>query len=123
MATIVHFDINADDPALLGSFYGKLLDWKITAVPGMNYYFIETAGLNGGKGIGGGISQRSAETWKGITSFIGVASIDATISRVTELGGKVLLPRQRIPGYGYNAICADPENNVFGLFEEDAGAA
>ena len=122
MAAIVHFDISADNPERLKDFYEKLLGWKIEALPGMDYYFVETTGLHGEKGIGGGISKRSTESWKGITNFMGVDSIDATISKLTSLGGKVIVPKQLIPGYGYNAICSDPENNVIGLFQEDTGA-
>ncbi len=123
MPTIVHFDINAKQPARLKSFYESLFGWKIEALPGIeDYYFVETTGLDGKKGIGGGISRRTSETWTGITDFIGVSSIDDALEKVRELGGKVVVPRRVITGFGYNAICSDPEGNVIGLFQEDSNA-
>ena len=123
MPAIVHFDIGARQPARLKGFYENLFGWKIDALPGIeDYYFVETTGLDGKKGIGGGISRRTSEAWSGITNFIGVLSIDAALAKVTELGGKILVPRRVITGFGYNAICSDPEGNVIGLFQEDSNA-
>jgi len=123
MATIVHFDISADKPKRAKEFYEKLFGWKITLLPGpMDYYLIETIDLEGKKGIGGGMSQRTAESKNGITNFIGVSSIDESIKKLTELGGKVIIPKQVVPGFGYNALCTDTENNLFGLFQEDTNA-
>ena len=37
---------------------------------------------------------------------------------VEKLGGKVVMPKTAVPGWGYLAICMDTENNTFGLWEE-----
>ena len=121
MATIVHFDISAENPERAKSFYEKLFGWKITLLPGpMNYYLIETSDLNGKNGIGGGMAKRENPDQTGINNFIGVSSVDESLKKVTDLGGKVIQQIQEVPGWGYLALCRDTENNVFGLFEEAA---
>lgn len=123
MPTIIHFDISADDLDRARKFYEKLFGWRITAMEGfLDYYEIETTDLQGKKSIGGGITKRQQPQQTGINEFIGVASIDESIAKVTSLGGKILQPKQIIPGYGYMALCADTENNAFGLFEDDKNA-
>lgn len=121
MATIIHFDISADNPERAKQFYETLLGWKFNLLPGpMAYYLVETRGLDGKPGPGGGMAKRTGEQ-QGITNFMGVASIDASLMQVKQLGGKVIGEKQAIPGYGNLAVCMDTENNIFGLFEEQTG--
>jgi predicted enzyme related to lactoylglutathione lyase len=123
MATIVHFDISADDPERAGKFYETLFGWKITWLPGpTNYYLAETKDLKGNPGVGGGIAKRESGQQASITNFIGVTSINETIDQVTKCGGKVIQKKQPVPGWGHIAVCTDTENNIFGLFEEDKNA-
>jgi predicted enzyme related to lactoylglutathione lyase len=120
MASIIHFNISAEDPTRAKEFYEKLFDWKFRLLPGpMNYYIIETKDLEGKTGTGGGMTKRENQQQPGITNFIGVASIDDSIKKVKQLGGKIIQPRQAVPGWGSLALCADTENNQFGLFQED----
>ncbi len=44
------------------------------------------------------------------------------MEKVQRLGGKVCKPKTAVPEMGYFAICQDPENNVFALWERDEGA-
>lgn len=119
MPTITHFDIPAGNQERAKTFYEKLFDWKIQLLPGPEpYYLIETKALNGDTGTGGGISKRENVSQTGINNFIGVSSIDESIKKVIELGGKVIQDKQTLPGWGYLALCTDTENNTFGLFEE-----
>jgi predicted enzyme related to lactoylglutathione lyase len=122
MATVVHWDIAADDVERAKNFYKEMFDWKIMAPPGMaDYYLFETAGLDGKAGVGGGIGKKSSPQ-QGITSYIGVDSIEKYCTKVEKLGGKVLQPKMTVPGWGYMAVCLDTENNVFGLWQDDSTA-
>lgn len=70
MATIVHFDISADDPERAKHFYEQMFDWKFQLMPGpMKYYLIETSDLNGGRGVGGGIAKSDAPGQVSINNF------------------------------------------------------
>ena len=118
MGSIVHFDLPVDDPKRAVKFYSGLFGWKFTkAGGGMEYYFIEipddtSAPLRGGMGLREDPAQR-------ITNYIGVPSVDEYLEKVVLAGGKVVLGRQAVPGFGYLAQCLDTEGNLFGLWQEE----
>jgi predicted enzyme related to lactoylglutathione lyase len=123
MATIVHFDLPVDDPGRAMAFYRELFGWKFEQPEGMEeYYLIETAGIDGSPGPGGGLGRRGAPDQR-IMNYFGVADLDASLARVAELGGAITLPRTTVPGFGYLANCTDTEGNPFGLWEDDPEAA
>ena len=51
--------------------------------------------------------------------YIDVPSVDEYVDRVKKLGGQVCVPKMAVPGMGYFAVCLDPENNGFGLWEDN----
>ncbi len=122
MPTVVHFDIGSDDPERARKFYEALFGWKMEIPPGMtNYYLIETRDLEGKPGVDGGLGKRG-EPGQRITAYIGVSSIDEYVAKVEQLGGRVVMPRMAVPGWGYLAVCFDTEDNMFGLWQEDRSA-
>jgi uncharacterized protein len=48
---------------------------------------------------------------------VGVEGIDKALTRIGELGGTVLVPRQPVGDMGFSAYARDPEGNVVGLWE------
>ena len=54
-----------------------------------------------------------------IVSFTVPDSIEATIKRIEQNNGKVIIPKTKIEadGKGYFALCTDSENNKIGLYE------
>lgn len=124
MATIVHFDISAEQPERAKAFYEGLFGWTFHRLPGPGgYYLIETKDLDGNRGIGGGMAQREHAGQTHITQFVGVSSVEETLKNVVALGGAVVQRRQTIPGWGYLAVCLDSEKNTFGIFQEDTTAS
>ena len=122
MATIVHFDLPADDPERAKNFYSSLFGWTFEQAPGYpDYYFIGTTAEDGSPGIGGGMGKRGFPDQK-ITNYIGVSSIDSCLTEVARLGGKVVLTKMPVPKFGYLAVCEDTEGNSFGLWEMDPEA-
>ena len=122
MTTIVHFDVPAEDLKRAKIFYEKLFEWKIEPVPGpMEYYNIVTKDENGKEGIGGGMGKRGQPDQK-ITNYIGVSSIDEYVKKVQDLGGRIIMPKTTIPGFGYLATFLDSEGNTLGLWETDSSA-
>ena len=123
--TIVHFEIPADNIEELSKFYSSLFNWKIihSPVEGMDYWVIHTVptdenGMLQRPGVNGGMFPRAPEQ-KGINpvNYITVENIDEHIEKVTELGGKILMPKQQVPTVGYIALATDPEGNQFGLLQ------
>jgi uncharacterized protein len=66
--------------------------------------------------------KRQSPQQHGITNYIDVKSVQEYSARVEQLGGKVISPKMPVPGMGYFAMCADTENNTFGIFEPDQTA-
>ena len=59
---------------------------------------------------------------QGITNYIGVESVDRFVAKVQKLGGKICMPKTAVSQMGYFAICQDPENNTFALWEMNKDA-
>ncbi|MEO9363818.1 MAG: VOC family protein [Nitrososphaera sp.] len=124
MATIVHFEIPADNIERANKFYGSLFGWKMEKMPGsdpMEYWMFRTTNDKGEQVIGGGIMKRQMPD-HGITNYIGVDSVERYAKKVQELGGKVKVPKTEVPGFGWFAVCTDSENNTFALWEANPQA-
>ena len=52
-----------------------------------------------------------------VTGYVKVSDIDATVARVTSLGGSVIMPKFSPDGTAHLALIADPEGHVVGLTE------
>jgi len=125
MPTVVHFEIPADNPERAQKFYGQLFNWQIEKFPGplfMDYWTIATTTESGEKGLEGGLMERQHPEQR-ITVYIEVPSVDEYMEKVEKLGGQLLFPKMAVPGMGYVAVCLDPEDNQFGLWENDPNAA
>ena len=124
MATVVHFEIPADDVERARKFYGELFGWKIEKFTGqtpMEYWMVSTGREEGQMGVDGGMLKREMPKQHTII-YIDVPSVDDAMDKVKSLGGQVVFPKMAIPGMGYFAVCLDPENNGFGLWENDPQA-
>lgn len=117
MPTVVHVDIPSDEPERARAFYERLFHWKFEAPPGYADSFLsETTDEQGEPGVGLGLGKRGAPDQK-ITVYFDVDSIADYLPLVEHLGGKVVMPRMQVSGYGALAVCVDTENNPFGLWE------
>ena len=122
MATIVHFDLPADDPERAKTFYSSLFGWTYESVPTFpDFSMIATTDNDGSPGVGGDLGKRETPDQK-IVNYIGVSSIDSTLKEVARLGGKILVPKTAVGEFGYMALCEDTEGNTFGLWEENPEA-
>ncbi len=124
MPNIVHFEIPADDVERARKFYGELFGWKIEKFTGptpIDYWSITTGKEAGQMGIDGGMMQRQDPRQQTIV-YIDVPSVDEYMDKAKKLGGSVCVPKMAVPGMGYFAVCLDPENNGFGIWECDANA-
>ena len=118
---IVWFEIPADDVGRARSFYGALFGWKMEQFPGpKEYWHIDTGGDDASPD--GGLMKRQAPQQQGITNYISVPSVDQFAAKVQKLGGKICMPKTAVPQMGYFAICQDPENNTFALWEKNENA-
>jgi predicted enzyme related to lactoylglutathione lyase len=122
MATIVHFEIPADNIERTNKFYGNLFGWKMEKMAGpIEYWTFRTTNDKGEQIIGGGIMKRQMPD-QGIINYIGADSVDKYSKKVQELGGKVKVQKTEVPGFGWFAVCTDTENNTFALWEANPQA-
>jgi len=117
---IVHFEIPAEKPKKLVDFYSHVFAWQIEAMAGTSDYWTVDTDVDGAPN--GGILKKSVPSQAAL-NYVKVDSVEEHSKKVERRGGRVVHQRTAIPGIGWFAIGADPEGNLFGLFEEDPSAA
>ena len=119
-ASIVWFEIPADNIERARKFYGELFGWKIEQCPGVpDYWHIDTGG--GDDTPDGGMLPRKHST-QPITNYVNVESVARAAAKVEKLGGKIMKPKTAVPQMGYFVICRDSEGNEFALWERNERA-
>ena len=68
-------------------------------------------------GFGGAIGKRGELAPDKVRTYIHVDSIEATLPKISELGGAVVEPRREVPGQGWYAVFTDTEGNELALWE------
>lgn len=110
---ITHIDIPVDDMARARRFYTTVLGWQIDEVPGYEGYPMWRAP---NQVSGGGLTPRE----EGLThprSYVEVDSIDETLAKVEENGGRVVMAKAPISDTSWYAAFEDSEGNQMGLYE------
>jgi predicted enzyme related to lactoylglutathione lyase len=119
-ASLVWFEIPADDLKRAQKFYSGLFGWKINPFPNMpDYWHIDTGGADASPD--GAIMKKMCPEHP-VTNYIQVDSVTRASAKVEKLGGKVHKAKTAVPQMGYFAICQDTENNVFALWERSESA-
>ena len=119
-ASLVWFEIPADNLARAKKFYGALFGWKINPFRGMpDFLHIDTGGADASPD--GGMMERK-KPGHSITQYIRVASVIRSLAKVEKLGGTICVPRTAVPQMGFFAVCQDTEHNAFGLWETNPQA-
>src|SRR6185436_3904369 len=88
-ASLIWFEIPADDIARARKFYATLFGWKINPLPGAplaDYQHIDTGGADASPD--GGMMKRLHPN-QPITSYILVPSVTRYMAKVKKLGGRV----------------------------------
>jgi predicted enzyme related to lactoylglutathione lyase len=119
---VVHFEIPYDDGDRARGFYSEAFGWQLQSMPGMGYTLVSSgpSGDNGPTEPGfnnGGMMSREDSPSAAPILVVDVDSIDDTLTRINQLGGKTLRGREPVGGMGFAAYLADPEGNVIGLWE------
>jgi predicted enzyme related to lactoylglutathione lyase len=105
----VHFEIGCKDREKTTQFFSDLFGWKM-----------QTAGIasmvNPGEGITGLITALGHEPHHYTMFYVQVDDVRASLDKVEQLGGKVVVPPVKIPT-GSFAWFSDPEGNIIGLWK------
>jgi predicted enzyme related to lactoylglutathione lyase len=120
-ASLTHFEIYAEEPAVLAEFYRILLGWEIEKPPGIDYWRIRTDPANR-PGFDGGLTYRPSSNPRHRVHYVRVQSLDAAIDQVQRSGGQLLRPKTAVPRTAWYAFVADPAGNIFALWQPDDAA-
>jgi predicted enzyme related to lactoylglutathione lyase len=123
MNRVVHFEIYTADPEAVRPFYQDVFGWKFQKFEGgpMEYWLV-TTGDEKQPGINGGLTRPREGQSPGTLNTIGVASLDDSIKKIEQRGGKICVPKMVIPKVGWLAYAEDPAGNVFGIIEPHTDA-
>lgn len=117
-------ELNAKDLLSDKLFYWNAFGWdpKESTVPGTNYteFKLGGASIAGGLPMDPDLPEGTPPNW--IVYFL-VADTDASVAKLTELGGGVHHPPSDVPGVGRFAIVHDPQGGVFALLQNTQTAA
>ena len=121
MSRVVHFEISAEKPEEVISFYQNTFNWRFEKWKGSLVYWAITTGDEKTPGIDGGLKERD-EMGTNTVNTIDVVSIDESIEKVTKNGGEIIVSKMTVPGVGWMAYFKDPQGNVFGIMQSDESA-
>jgi predicted enzyme related to lactoylglutathione lyase len=117
---VVHFEVIGTDPVALQSFYRDVFDWEIgppTGPEAQNYAIVSGVGERGiGGGIGGGMEGYGGH----VTFYVAVDSLEDALEKAESLGGKTMMPPDKVPNGPRIALFSDPEGHAIGLVEKDS---
>lgn len=118
----VWVDLITPDVAGARQFYGSLFGWSFAQLgTGRGAY---TLAYQAGEPVGG-LAEREAkpgqERQARWVAFMSVADVTASARRVTDQGGRLLIPSRAVDGRGDMAIVADPDGAPFGLIRSASG--
>jgi uncharacterized protein len=123
MNRVNHFEIYTENPEAVQPFYRDVFGWRFSKFEGGPVeYWLATTGDDEEPGINGGLARPREGQSPGTLNTIAVSSVDQTIGKVEQVGGKICVAKMAIPKIGWLAYAADPAGDVFGILEPDTNA-
>lgn len=110
---VVHWEIAGRDAEKLRDFYAQLFNWSIGSGPVPNWI---PAGIGGPEPGPAGHIRQSEQP--GITLFIQVLDLRASLTKAEQMGGKIVMQPLDQPGGPTIAVILDPEGNSVGLVQQ-----
>jgi uncharacterized protein len=113
-AEIRYLQIPTDDVAASARFYERALGWMIRTRSDGSTAFDDTTAEVSGEWV----LDRQAAGDTGVLVHVRVDDVEASLGKITEAGGEIVVPRTRQgEGIAY-ATFRDPAGNVLGVFQE-----
>jgi hypothetical protein len=125
MNRVIHFELSVEDPERALKFYSDVFDWKSSKWVGPMDYWLVSTGPQDRNGIDGAFMLRSEtddRLKKCARITIGVSSVDESLEKIKNSGGKILMPKTAVTGIGYSAAFEDSEGNIIALMQDDTSA-
>jgi uncharacterized protein len=122
MNRFTHFELVTTDLEKTAKFYREVLGWQVDKWEGPVEYWLVTSGDRDTPGINGGLMLAAPEM-TGTINTAEVSDIDSVLAKALANGAEVIMPKDLIPGVGYQAYIKDNCGIVIGLHQAlpDAG--
>ena len=117
---VIYFEIPSANPDANRRFYENVFGWQFQQWGAQDYWFAHT-GDDKERGINGAVI-REVGPQQPVINTISVDDIDAAVQRIVKAGGTVYRQKKAIPAVGWIAFFTDPDDNIFGLLQEDSKA-
>lgn len=112
---VIYFEIPADDTEASKKFFAEVFGWGFRPFGEADYWQAMT-GDPTKEGIDGAIMKKVHPNQPLINS-IQVEDVDATLRKVEEAGGKVVIPKMVVPMVGWLAYIEDPSGYMHGVVQ------
>jgi len=111
---LTHMELVTSDVEKTVDFYRQVFGWKFTKDEHMDYTLFEAPG-----GLAGGVRPPMEEQQErpGTFDYLLVESADEYAVKIEAAGGKVLAPKQEVPGFGYFVVFMAPGGIVQAVWE------
>jgi predicted enzyme related to lactoylglutathione lyase len=108
-------ELRTDNPKGAKAFYGSLFGWEVRDEDSSTGAY-SVIGLDG-RPIGGivAVPQDASDRKAHWGAYVSVRDVDALVARARDLGGRVLVATQEIPGIGRFAVLEDPQGAALGV--------
>jgi predicted enzyme related to lactoylglutathione lyase len=108
-------DYGAADIDAAKAFYADLFGWEYTGgEPEYGGYLNATLKGEQAAGLGPRMDPNQPVAW---TTYFATDDSDATVGRIREAGGTVVMEPMEVGPFGRMTIALDPQGNAFGLWE------
>jgi hypothetical protein len=116
-----HLALNADDVQRAKGFYEGVFGWRFEPWGPPDYY----QATNAGDGVIAALQHRRelkrGVRMAGFEATLAVPDLDAAIAAIEAAGGRMVSRAFYIEGVGRLAYFEDPEGNIVGVMQYDAG--
>jgi uncharacterized protein len=118
---VTYFEIPSANPETNRRFYEDAFGWNFQQWGAEQYWFAFTGNENE-RGINGAV-MKEVGPQQPVINTISVDNIDRAMEKIQTAGGRIVKDKKAIPAVGWLAFFTDPDDNIFGLLQEDSSAA
>ena len=110
---IVHIEIPASNREEAAQFYQEMFGWDFEHLSGgMPYTTFSSGNVDGGFPDVGEMVKPGD-----VTLYIASDDLEADLKKIEELGGKTIMGKTEVPGFGHFAIFTDPTGNRVAIWK------
>lgn len=117
---VTYFEIPSANPNANRHFYEQAFGWRFEQWGAQDYWLART-GSEEERGINGAVVKELGPQ-QPVINTITVENIDRTMHKIERAGGKIIKEKKAIPAVGWLAFFTDPDDNIFGILQEDSDA-